>query len=287
MFAISAKKARVSQIEYTMIDYKQVRYWVDDLPKRGRTTFSVKEAEDQFPFKPASSVRRALARLSDAGKIHSVWKGFYAISLPEYGLEGIAPPSDYIDQLMDHLDSKYYVALLTAASYRGAAHQAPQSFFVICEKNLHVKKGNEVKLELVFKKKISENYISVVNSRTASIKVSTPELTAIDLVTYMKRVGGINNVATVLAELTESMDFEKVEDDFFEGAPVASIQRLGFVLDDVLGERRVAESLYIKAKQSGMRFKTIPLINSKNNLESTKKNARWGVDVNYEVESDL
>jgi predicted transcriptional regulator of viral defense system len=128
-------------------DYNQVRYWVEELPKMGKTTLSLKEAEDQFPEKPSSSVRRALARLSGTGKIHSVWRGFYAIALPEYGLDGIAPPIDYVDQLMRYLGKKYYVALLTAASYNGASHQAPQSFYVICDSILHTKNKNGVKRE--------------------------------------------------------------------------------------------------------------------------------------------
>jgi len=161
-------------------EYNQVRYWVEELPKRGRTTFTLKEAEDQFSEKPSSSVRRALARLSDMGKVHSVWRGFYAISLPEYGLDGIAPPIDYIDQLMCYLGKKYYVALLTAASLSGASHQASHSFYVICDSNLHSKDKNGVKLEPIYKKKMPDRYISKINSRAATVRISTPELTAIE-----------------------------------------------------------------------------------------------------------
>ena len=271
-----------------MNEWNQVRYWVEELPKRGKTTFSLEEAESQFPEKPSSSVRRALARLTDAGKVHSVWKGFYAIALPEYGLEGIAPPIDYIDQLMRHLGKKYYVALLTAASYSGASHQAPQSFYMICESDLHVKNKNGVKLEPVYKKEIPDKYISEINSRTAAVKISTPELTAIDLVVYMKRVGGINHVATVLSELAESVDFRKVDTNFFNGVSAASVQRLGYLLDETLGEKEAAEYLYEKTRQAGISFKSIPLvITNDSNTPIIGKNTKWGIIVNYEVESDI
>jgi len=270
-----------------MVEYKQVRYWVDELPKRGKTSFSIEEAEKQFPQKPASSVRRALARLSDAGRIHSVWKGFYAISLPEYGVDGIAPPTDYIDQLMRHLDAEYYIALLSAASYAGASHQAPQSFYVICNKNLHTKEKNGVRIEPVFKKAFSNKYISELNFRTASVKVSTPELTAVDLVVYMKRAGGINHIAGVLGELSDSIDFEEVDVDFFEGVSTAAIQRLGFLLDETLGEKKVATSLYEKAMSSGLGFKNIPLVGAKSDDELViNKNTKWRINVNYEVEAE-
>ena len=269
-------------------DYTQIRYWIDDLPKRGITTFSLNEAENQFIKKPVASVRRALARLSSAGKIQSVWRGFYAISLPEYGLEGVAPPIDYIDQLMRHLGCGYYVALLTAASYRGATHNAPQVFQVICDSILHEKRKNGVRIEPAYKKKIPVDYVSVINSRTASVQISTPELTAIDLMLYTKRAGGINHVATVLGELAESIDFTRVNPDFFDGTPVAAIQRLGYLLDETLGETVLANSLFEIVNRAGIKFNPTLLMQKNDfNTPIADKNTKWGIMVNYEVESDL
>ena len=258
------------------------------MPKRGKTTFSFDEALNKFPGKPAASVRSALARLSKAGRIHSVWKGFYAISLPEYGLEGIAPPMDYIDQLMRHLESGYYVALLTAASYTGAAHHAPQVFHTICNRILHAKSKNGVRLEPVYKKRLPDKYITEMNSRTATIKISSPELTAIDLIIYTKRAGGINQVATVLSELAESIDFGRVGTDFFAGIPAAAVQRLGYLFDEILEEKTIANSLYEKSKQANVVFSNAPLVIGKDrSCLAVGVNTRWGIMVNYEVESDL
>jgi predicted transcriptional regulator of viral defense system len=269
-------------------EYTQVRYWIDELPRKGKTTFSLKEAELQFADKPVSSVRRALARLTSSGKIYSVWNGFYSVSIPEYGLEGIAPPIDYINQLMCHLKCGYYVALLTAASYYGASHQAPQVFQVICDKILHVKSKNGIKVEPVFKKRIPNNYLAEINSRTASVKMSIPELTAIDLLLYINRAGGLNQVATVLDELAESIDFGRVGSDIFAGVPIAVIQRLGYLLDETLGKNSVADSLYEKVKQASIVFNPAPLVTTnKNSTFIIGKNAKWDIIVNYEVESDL
>ena len=270
-----------------MEKHSRVRYWVDELPKRGITSFSLKEAEEQFPDKPATSVRRALARLSNDGKIYSVWNGFYAITLPEYGLKGVIPPLDYVDQLLRHLGAGYYVALLTAASYLGSSHHAPQVFQIISDKILHTKNKNEVKLEPVYKKTITSKYLKNINSRTASVTMSNPELTAIDLVLYTKRSGGVNQVATVLAGLAESIDFQKVDMDFFDDIPAATIQRLGYILEEELEEKTLADSLYDKAKQSGISFKAAPLaadMNSRSPIIS--RNRRWNIIVNYEVEID-
>ena len=269
-------------------EYTQIRYWINELPKRGITTFSLKEAESQFPGKPVASVRRALARLSSERKILSVWRGFYAVSLPEYGLEGIAPPLDYIDQLMRHLNNRYYVALLTAASYSGATHNAPQIFQVICDSVLHVKSKNGVRIEPVYKKSIPDRYVSEINSRTASVKISSPELTAVDLLIYTKRAGGINQVATILRELAESLDFSRVDASFFAGLPAAVVQRLGYLLDETLEERILAKSLYEMAKQASVKFSPIPLVMKKDSSPLISgKNTKWDIIVNYEVENDL
>jgi predicted transcriptional regulator of viral defense system len=271
-----------------MKKYSQVRYWVDDLPRHGKTTFSVEEAESFFPEKPASSVRRALARLVSAGKIRSVRKGFYAITLPEYGIEGVAPPADYIDGLMSYLNKDYYIALLTAASYQGASHQAPQSFQIISNCVLHETRKGNVRIEPIYKKRIIPKYLTVVNSRTASVKVSKPELTAMDLMIYTKRAGGINHVVTVLGELAESLDFGRIDRDFFDGVPVSAVQRLGYLLDEVLEERTAADCLYEKTLQAGIGFRPAPLVvRTDDTGGAVTRNHRWNVLVNYEPENDL
>jgi len=260
---------------------------VDELPKRGKTSFTLKEAEEQFPDKPVTSVRRALARLSNDGKIHSVWKGFYAITLPEYGLKGVVPPLDYVDQLLRHLGAGYYVALLTAASYIGSSHHAPQVFQIISDKILHTRNRSEVKIEPAYKKTLTGKYLNRINSRTASVAISSPELTAIDLVLYIKRAGGINQVATVLEELAESIDFQKVDVDFFSDIPAAAVQRLGYLLEAALEEKTLADSLYDKAKLSGISFKATPLVADINGRSAIiSRNRRWEIIVNYEVEID-
>jgi len=70
-----------------MEEYKQIRYWVNTLPRMGRNTFSLAEVKEQFPQKPPSQIKNALNRLVTTGIITSVWRGFYAIVLPEYGLK--------------------------------------------------------------------------------------------------------------------------------------------------------------------------------------------------------
>jgi hypothetical protein len=61
----------------------------------------------------------------------SVLKGFYAIIPVGYALRGAVPPELYIDDLMKYLNRTYYISLLNAAVFYGAAHQQPQDFSVV------------------------------------------------------------------------------------------------------------------------------------------------------------
>jgi predicted transcriptional regulator of viral defense system len=82
--------------------------------------------------------------------------------------------------------------------------------------------------------------------------VSSPEATALDLVGYAHHAGGLSQVATVLSELAERIDPEKLA-AAARTAPVAWAQRLGYLLEH-LGSAAKTPALkeYVReeAKQS-------------------------------------
>jgi len=271
-----------------MDEYKQIRYWVDDLPRMGKNTFSLNEVKNMFPQRPPSQIKNALNRLVTSGRIASVWRGFYAIVLPEYGLKGIIPPIEYIDHLMNHLRKDYYVATLSAAALQGASHQKPLVFTFVCDKIIHPKEKNEIRLEPLLKKRIPQRYIERKNVNSGAINISTPTLTAIDLVLYSLKSGGFGNIATVLAELSESIELNSLNNDFFDYVPASVIQRLGYLLDVVLGESTLADNLLEKANTASVRFRNIPLATYRDpNSENSYYNAKWKIIVNEEIEAEI
>ena len=271
-----------------MDEYKQIRYWVDALPRMGKNTFSLEEVKETFPNKPPSQIKNALNRLAASGKVASVWRGFYAIVLPEYGLKGIIPPTEYIDHLMNHLGKEYYVATLSAAVLHGASNQKPLSFMFICEHILHPKEKNGIRLEPLLKKRIPRRYIERKNVNSGAINVSAPILTAIDLVLYPQKSGGFGNIATVLTELSECIESSSIDSDFFSFVPASAVQRLGYLLDVVLGESNLADDLLDKAFDASVRFRKVPLATYRDlNTADSCYNAKWKVIVNEEVEADL
>ena len=271
-----------------MDEYKQIRYWVDALPKQGKSTFSLSEVEERFPERPSSQIKNALNRMVVSNRIKSVWRGFYAVVLPEYGLKGIIPPTEYIDHLMKHLNKDYYVATLSAAALHGASHQKPLAFTFVCNEILHPKEKNEIRLEPLLRKRIPHRYLEKKNVNSGTINVSTPILTAVDLVLYPLKSGGFGNIATILAELSESIESNSFDIDFFDFVPVSAVQRLGYLLDIVLGESALADDLLIKAEAASIRFRTTPLATyRKINAIDYCYNHKWKVVVNEEVEPDI
>ena len=83
----------------------------------------------------APAARNALKRLATRNRVASPARGFYVVIPPEYRKLGCLPPEQFIPALADREGRPYYVGLLSAAQYYGAAHHRPQEFQVCLEKN--------------------------------------------------------------------------------------------------------------------------------------------------------
>lgn len=73
------------------------------------------------------------------------------------------------------------------------------------------------------------------NTVSGILKLSTPEATAFDLAGYYRHCGWLDNVATVLSELVEVIDPEKLV-TVAELSPITWVQRLGYLLESVGSE---------------------------------------------------
>ena len=78
------------------------------------------------------------------------------------------------------------------------------------ERNRAAIECGEVRVEFLARKAIARVPVVQVNTPRGVLRVSSPEATAIDLVGTMSTAGGVDTVATVLAELAERLDAEKL-----------------------------------------------------------------------------
>lgn len=212
------------------------------------------------------------------------WKGFYLILPPEHQAVGMLPPAEYIDKLMRHIGKPYCVALLNAAAHYGAAHQRPMNFMVMTTQptpRSTVKCANRIdfvsKQEL--QKGLPPELARVVKTQYSTMVVSSPEFTACTLVQYAKASGGLSHVVSVLEELVEACDFSRLPAALADYVPMPCMQRLGYILERVLGEVAAASHLhrYLQARAPRLRItKLAPQLTA----GEGEKDAKWGVIVN-------
>ena len=182
---------------------------------------------------------------------------------------------------MHHLGEVYYTGLLSAAEFHGAAHHRPQVFQVVVAKARRPIECGQVRVEFIFRKNAAVIPTEPRNTSAGIIQISTPEATALDLIGYVRHCAGLDNVATVLAELVEKIDARQLA-EVAALSPVAWAQRLGYILE-LLGENDkanlLADSLH------GLHFMPTPLVPG-TSIKGAKKNSRWQVFINSEVEPD-
>jgi predicted transcriptional regulator of viral defense system len=202
---------------------------VDRLAASGRYHFTTGDAVKALGVSPVAA-RAALRRLAAKGAIVSPHRGFHVIVPPEYRRLHCLPAEQFVPQLMAHLGIAYYAGLLTAAQFHGAAHQRPQAFQVLVQRNRAPIECGEVRVEFLARKAIARVPVTEVNTPRGVLRISSPEATAIDLVGYQGKAGGVDTVATVLAELAERLDADKLVATA-RTAPIPWAQRLGYLLD--------------------------------------------------------
>ena len=236
-----------------------IREWIRDREISGFPTFSVDDVRSAFTNYSEQSIKNDLFRLSSQGILYPVYRGFYVIMPPHYAAKRMIPPIYYIDQLMAHLNKPYYISLLSAAEILGAAHQRPQKFSVMTvfpKSTVSSAKNNSLVWE--YRKEIPSDFLLSRNSETGTILYSNSELTAIDIVQYEQYIGGLSR---------------------------ATIQRLGYMLEDVLGQTEIADVLYTELRSYAKRFRYVPL-NTRKTVENAEKNSRWKVYINLIIETD-
>ena len=261
--------------------------WILYHSKRGKLTFPRQKLVADFPHLSEQTVKNNLQLLIKKGEIFPIFKGFYSVIPIDYALIGIVPPEFYIDDLMKYLARPYYICLLNAAAFYGAAHQKPQVFSVITSVPA-LRDTTKRNTRIVFistRKEIPQKWIKPLRGQNGDFFVSKPELTAADLITFQKEIGGLNRACTVIFELMEVVKFGKLDKSFFDYVPTSTVQRLGYLLENELEHLKQADILYSKSKIHGCKFQKIPLKNNKP-TNNCGVNEKWKIVINEEIEID-
>lgn len=258
-----------------------VREYVASLAAGGRYHFVSRDVQSSLGVS-ADAAKLALNRLAKQEVIASPARGFYVIVPPEYRSLGCLPADQFIPALVRRLDLSYYAGLLSAAQYHGAAHHRPQEFQVFLAKSRRSIHCGAVRVAFMARKRITEVPVQSFNSPRGGILVSTPEATALDLVGYLHHAGGLDQVATVLSELAERIDPDKLA-AAAQSAPIPWAQRLGYLLGHVGVDHKTAPlKAYVRkhARQSAPLLPNAP-------HEPSGRDKDWKLYVNADVEAEL
>lgn len=234
--------------------YNYVEEYLTKIQSKGRYLINLSELKDEFNVSEKAILQK-IYRLKSKNQLAQVRKEFYVIIPPQYSNRGMVPPTLFIDDMMDFLNRKYYVGLFSAAALHGAGHQQPMEFQIMTHRPaLRSINNQKVAISFFTKNEWEQNQIIEKKTEAGYLKVSSPELTAFDLIQYHKRTGGLNRILPILEELTET-----IKPSFLlktaKTQKKPNVQRLGFLLDK-LGSEKLTSSLFGFMSQS---LKELPL----------------------------
>ncbi len=224
--------------------------------------------------------KKAAQRLVAKRRLAAVRRGFFVIVPVEYREAGAPPPAWFVDELMRFHGQLYYVGLLSAAALHGAAHQQPQEFQIVTGEQLRAAVVGRARLHFLRKRAIECTATMDLKTETGTLRVSTPEATALDLMRYLDASGHLGNVPTVLAELAEKIEGRRLAAAARAEGSLSTAQRLGYVLEQV-GAGDVGGELANWIASLRPRF--VPL-RSDRPTRPGAKDARWRVLVNENIE---
>lgn len=231
------------------------------------------------------ALKRELSRLVEKKEVLNLRRGFYLIIPPKYSNLGQLPVQLYIEKLFSYINRDYYLSFYSAAKFYGAGHQQIQCDYIMTKPPsiLNIKKKT---MELRFYTTNNWPEKNIINKKSDAgyFKISTPALTAVDLIHYQSRLGNLNRMLAILGELFEEIDLEDLKNLVTWYPHKSSFQRLGYLLEKLQANEELTAFLFKHLKLNPF----FPVLLSP---ESTQKAGavenKWKVDVNIKLESDL
>ncbi len=257
-----------------------------------------------------NNLSEKLMELEQEGVLISPCQFFYVVVATEYRERGNVPPLLYVDRMMQFAGREYYVALMSAANiYRseilpdseggaggeggcergfgdesGGGDKRGDGDFSVMVIGERMTLGRRKKRPVKFYARQNDvsSEIRRVETAFGPVNVSSPLLTALDLVQKESEAGGLARVAEALTFLAAKIEFGADKSAILQEFPTATIQRLGYILDAVQAHSRASE-LYRLCADSGMTFRPTPLRASSATGIGFETDPHWMVVVNAEV----
>lgn len=264
-------------------------HYIKQVRASGKQYFTVDEAIQSLALS-RKAVLLAAARLKKHGDLISPAQGLYVIVPPEHQRMGCISAEELLPILMTHLKLPYYVGLLTAALYHGATHQKPSTFQIVTNKQINRKlEFGRVHIQCIYKKHLDNLPTQNRTVNSGYLPIASPELTVLDLFLYPDKSGGLNHIASVLSELVEAINPDKLILLAQRTPEKMWLQRLGYILeriavDDEEKKDKLVALLHNHISHQNPVF--MPLA-AELPIKGASRCPKWKIIENTTIESDL
>lgn len=255
----------------------------DWLLSHGRTSASTSEIAKILEI-PEDQVRTRLRNSIKRNQMFSPARGLWVPIPHEYRNWGATPALEFLDSMMTYLQRDYYVGWLSAAEILGASHQRPQVTQVAVNSQLANLSIGRSRIRFRTRRNIS--HLQCFKHRVSSgyVWVSSFELTALDLADAPLMGGGLNNVATVLAELSKEKHLNgEILTGVAANYSTTTISRLGYILQQV-NTNSDLQALKLLLHSRSMRR---PSLLSPSDRRAGNVSHEWNLLINTTLEPDL
>jgi predicted transcriptional regulator of viral defense system len=232
---------------------------LDAAERSGKLNLRAQDIRVKLPGVSSTALRQALYRQQRRGRIIRLSRGsdHWLIVPLQYAAAGAPPLEAWLDRYMSKtLGIPYYVTLLSAAEAYGASPYAVMiTQVMVPERRRPITVGRH---EVVFhtRARIQDMPIRWHETPNGHFKISTPELTALELLERATLVGGMARVREVLRQLWASCTPRGLTEALDALQQVPTAQRLGAILtleNQSILASRVADWL------SGRPLRLVPL----------------------------
>lgn len=208
----------------------RVARFLDDLQARGDLVVSVDEAAKRSALTRIAA-QRQLERLAPRATRLPGRPSAFLIVPPEHRLRGAPPVAAWLDAYLRAQGQLYYVGLLSAAALHGSSHQAVQVTQVLLRRPRRPIAVGKIHLDFYVKSKLELTPLTEIPGLPAPLAVSSPEATALDLIAFSHRLGGIERALEVIKGLEGAMTVRGMQSAIRAGVPVTVLQRIGYVFE--------------------------------------------------------
>jgi hypothetical protein len=190
------------------------------------------------------AVRRQLEHLSQRVERLPGRPSAFLIVPPEHRARGAPPVTAWLDAYFQLRDQPYYLGLLSAVALHGSSSQAVQVAQVLTTKPTRPMDIGRLHVDFYVKAHLQQTPLSALAGMPAPLAVSSPAATALDLIAFNHRIGGISRAFEVIADLKSVMTVVGLRAALRAETQASVKQRLGYVLSS-LGLERMAEEVRI------------------------------------------